>query len=152
MSIITRCVSFPMNEAANKTLKLDFGGGEHPSKLVGGLTPYYKTASGAAYHADALIVMRAMPDASINLVFTSPPYALHFKKEYGNASQSEYVDWFLGFAREIKRILADDGSFVLNIGGSWTPGLPTRSIYQYKLLVDLVEKLGLFLAQDCYWY
>jgi DNA modification methylase len=142
----------PINKPATKTLRLDFGSSEHPSKLVRGLAPYYETVSGAAYLADSLTVMHAIPNASVNLVFTSPPYALHFKKEYGNAAQSEYVDWFLVFAREIKRILADDGSFVLNIGGSWTPRLPTRSIYQYKLLIEMVEKLGFFLAQDCYWY
>lgn len=141
-----------MNEPAVKTLRLDFGGAEHPSKLVRKLTPYYKTEGGAAYVGDSLGVMRVVPDSSVNLVFTSPPYALHFKKEYGNANQSEYVGWFLEFAKEIKRILTDDGSFVLNIGGSWTPGLPTRSIYQYKLLVELVEKIGFFLAQDCFWY
>jgi site-specific DNA-methyltransferase (cytosine-N4-specific) len=43
---------------------------------------------------------------------------LHFKKEYGNAAKQDYVAWFLPFAAEIFRILSDDGSFVLNIGGS----------------------------------
>jgi DNA modification methylase len=141
-----------MNIPAPKTLRLDFNGGEHPSKLLPGFKPFYETTSGAAYLADSLAVMKAIPDGCINLVFTSPPYALHFKKEYGNANQADYLEWFLDFAREIRRILADDASFVLNIGGSWTPSVPTRSIYQYKLLVALVEELGFFLAQDCYWY
>lgn len=132
--------------------RLELGEKDHPSNLISGFQPYYRTNLGAAYLADSLEVMRALPGSSVNLVFTSPPYALHFKKEYGNASQAEYVDWFLEFAREIKRILTDDGSFVLNIGGSWNPGTPTRSIYQYKLLVAMVENLGFLLAQDCYWY
>ena len=49
-------------------------------------------------------------------------------------------------------VLADDGSFVLNIGGSWNPGTPTRSLYHYKLMIALVEDLGFHLAQECYWY
>ncbi len=93
-----------------------------------------------------------MPSNSVNLVVTSPPYALHFKKEYGNAPKGKYVDWFLPFAREIFRVLANDGSFVLNIGGSYNKGTPTRSIYHFKLLISLVESLKFHLAQECFWY
>jgi site-specific DNA-methyltransferase (cytosine-N4-specific) len=77
---------------------------------------------------------------------------LHFKKAYGNVDKDEYVDWFLGFAREMYRVLADDGSFVLNIGGSYNKGTPTRSLYHYKLLIQLVENIGFHLAQECFWY
>ena len=69
--------------------------------------------------------MQGLPDGEIDLVVTSPPYALHFKKEYGNADQKQYVAWFLPFAREIRRILRPEGSFVLNVGGAWTPGAPS---------------------------
>src|SRR5262249_5269079 len=93
-----------------------------------------------------------IPDESTNLVVTSPPYALHFKKEYGNVSKQEYVDWFIPFAREIRRCLTDDGSFVLNIGGSYNKGAPTRSLYHFKLLIELVEHVGFHLAQECFWY
>ena len=113
---------------------------------------FYSTPYGGAYCADSLEVLRSLPDGSVNLVVTSPPYALHFKKEYGNASQAEYVDWLLPFAHEIRRVLTADGSFVLNVGGSWQPGVPTRSIYTYKLLVALVETVGLHLAQEFFWY
>ena len=75
-------------------------------------------------------------------MLTSPPYALHFKKEYGNVSKSCYIDWFLPFAKEIHRILSEDGSFVLKIGGSWNKGTPPRSIYHFKLLIALVETVG----------
>jgi site-specific DNA-methyltransferase (cytosine-N4-specific) len=97
-------------------------------------------------------MLNALPDSSVNLVVTSPPYALHFKKEYGNVSKERYVEWFLPFAKEIRRILADDGSFVLNIGGSWNKGVPTRSIYHFKLVIALVETVGFHLAQECFWY
>lgn len=114
--------------------------------------PYYEISGGIAVVGDSLEVMRRIPDNSISLVLTSPPYALHFKKEYGNKDKHEYIDWMMPFAREIRRILKVDGSFVLNIGGSYNKGTPTRSIYHYKLLVALVEQVGFHLAQECFWY
>ena len=123
----------------------------HPAELLR-RKAYLQTKLGAAYLGDSLQVLRELPEKSINLVVTSPPYALHFKKEYGNASKGQYLEWFLPFACEIFRVLADDGSFVLNIGGSYNKGVPTRSIYHFKLLIALVEELGFHLAQECFWY
>ena len=114
--------------------------------------PLYKTKLGKLFQADSLEVMKEMPDAGVDLVVTSPPYALHFKKEYGNADQKEYVKWFLPFAREFKRLLKPGGSFVLNIGGSWTPGAPIRSLYHFRLLIALCDELGFNLAQEFFWY
>ena len=114
--------------------------------------PTYRTALGAAYVADSREFLRALPDQSVNLVLTSPPYALHFKKEYGNVEKHGYVAWFLPFAREIFRVLRSDGSFILNIGGSFNPSAPTRSLYHFKLLIALVEEIGFHLAQECFWY
>jgi len=123
----------------------------HPAALLKA-KPYFETEYGAAYLGDSLELLRSLPDGQVNLVVTSPPYALHFKKEYGNKSKKEYVDWFVPFAKEIQRILAEDGSFVLNIGGSYNPGTPTRSLYHFKLLIRLVEEIGFHLAQECFWY
>lgn len=123
----------------------------HPSALLKA-SPYFRKEYGAAYLCDSLELLRALPSGQVNLVVTSPPYALHFKKEYGNRSKKEYVEWFLPFAREIHRILTDDGSFVLNIGGSYNAGTPTRSLYHFKLLIALVEEIGFHLAQECFWY
>lgn len=124
---------------------------DHPSRLVE-KKAYFASRLGAAYCGDSLEVLEMLPSASVNLVVTSPPYALHFKKEYGNEHKDRYVEWFLPFAKEIQRILTDDGSFVLNIGGSYNKGAPTRSIYHFKLLIALVEEIGFHLAQECFWY
>ncbi len=124
----------------------------HPKKLLAGIPPFYETPNGSAYLGDSLELLSKLPDSSVNLVFTSPPYALHFKKAYGNVSKADYVEWFLGFARQINRVLTDDGSFVLNIGGSYNPKTPTRSLYHFKLLIALVEEIGFYLAQECFWY
>lgn len=116
------------------------------------IEPYYSTDFGRSYLTESLSALKTLESKSINLVVTSPPYALHFQKSYGNKSKEEYIDWFLPFAKEIFRILPDNGSFVLNIGGSYNKGSPTKSLYQFKLLIALVEEVGFHLAQDCFWY
>lgn len=119
---------------------------------IPGFAPYYETSLGAAYLEDALKILSSLPDDSVNAVVTSPPYALHFKKEYGNVDKKDYVKWFLPFAKEFFRVLKNDGSFILNIGGSYNKGLPTRSMYLYKLLIELVDSVGFHLAQEFFWY
>lgn len=116
------------------------------------LQPVYRTELGALFCADSLELMRSLPDESVDLVVTSPPYALHFKKEYGNADQREYVSWLLPFAKEIKRVIKKSGSFVLNLGGAWTPGAPVRSLYHYRMLLALVDEVGFDLAQEFFWF
>lgn len=116
------------------------------------MEPIYKTELGNAYCEDSLVFMRNMHSDSVDLVFTSPPYALHFKKEYGNVDQKAYTEWFMPFAKEIKRILKPSGSFVLNIGGTWTPKIPTRSLYHFRLLLRLSDDLSFYLCQEFFWY
>jgi site-specific DNA-methyltransferase (cytosine-N4-specific) len=135
-----------------KQPSLKFSDVRHIQNLVPDFEPFYTTEHGAAYVADSAKVLASLPENSLNLVFTSPPYALHFKKEYGNVDKSNYVEWFLSFGREIFRVLTEDGSFVLNIGGSYNEGTPTRSIYHFKLITALVEEVGFHLAQECFWY
>lgn len=116
--------------------------------------PYYKTRLGAAYLGDALALIKEVPDQSINLIMTSPPFALNKKKPYGNVSSEKYIDWFRPFANEFHRILKKDGSLVIHIGGSWEKGRPTRSLYHLELLVDLCRNgtKMFYLAQDFYWF
>ena len=132
--------------------RLQFSAAKKAEKYLQESLPYYRTPLGAAFVGDSRELLAQIPTGSVNLVFTSPPYALHFKKAYGNVAKAEYVEWFLGFAKEIFRVLADDGSFVLNIGGSYNAGTPTRSLYHFKLLIALVEEIGFHLAQECFWY
>src|SRR6266496_390676 len=93
--------------------------------------PAYLTNWGAAYCGDSLDLLSGLPDSSIDLVLTSPPFALQREKEYGNKAQSEYVAWLAQFARLVHRKLKDDGSFVLDLGGAYEPGSPTRSLIEW---------------------
>lgn len=113
-------------------------------------TPYYETSFGKAYLGDALDLIKDVPDNSINLIVTSPPYGLIKKKEYGNIDSWDYIEWFIPFALEFHRVLTEDGSFVLNIGGGWEKGKPTRSLYQFELLLELCKTFHL--AEEFIWH
>lgn len=120
--------------------------------MIGSFLPAYTTDKGAAYIGDSIELLSALPDNSINLVMTSPPFALQRKKEYGNLDQHEYVDWFLTFARLVHQKLTDDGSFVVDFGGAYMKGVPARSLYNFRVMIRMVDELGFFLAEDFYWF
>jgi DNA modification methylase len=101
---------------------------------------------------DSLILLDGIEPNSIDLVITSPPFALQRKKDYGNKDQKEYVDWLLGFISKVKRVLRETGSFVLDLGGAYEKGLPVRSIYNYRILVRACDELGLRLAEEFFWF
>lgn len=112
----------------------------------------YSTRYGQAYCGDSRSLLAKLPDNSVNLVITSPPFALQREKEYGNVSQADYCDWFLQFAIQVHRKLKADGSFVLDLGGAYERGVPVRSLYNFRLLLRLCDELGFHLAEDFYWY
>lgn len=118
------------------------------------MKPFYQTRLGKAYLEDALDALQELPDESVNLIVTSPPFPLTFqkKKPYNSVGIDRYVDWFIPYANHFRRVLKQDGSFVLDIGGVWNKSLPTRNLYQYHLLISLCEKVGFHFAQDFYWY
>lgn len=87
---------------------------------------YYKTKYGQIVHGNSLEYMNSLKPKSVDLIVTSPPFGLVRKKDYGNVESHEYVDWFKKFGQEFKRILKPSGSLVIDIGGTWIPGQPTR--------------------------
>lgn len=117
-----------------------------------GFRPFYRTDSGAAFVGDSIQLLKSIKSSSVDLVLTSPPFALKRKKEYGNEDEQKYVDWFLSFSPDIHRILKDEGSFILDLGGAYLPGHPVRSVYLYDLVVRLVREQGFFLAQEFFHY
>ncbi len=114
-----------------------------------------KTQQGQVYCGDSLQLLNN-PDivqpSSVDLIMTSPPFGLVRKKEYGNVDADEYVEWFRPFAETFYKVLSDTGSLVIDIGGAWIPGQPTRSLYHYELLIMLCREYKFHLAQDFYWW
>lgn len=114
--------------------------------------PAYRTQLGAAYVGDSRTLLKELPDDSVSLVITSPPFALQRQKEYGNKGQNEYIDWLLEFCSLVKQKLKPDGSFVIDLGGSYQKGVPVRSLYNFRIPIRLCDELGFFLAEDFYWF
>ncbi|WP_088242408.1 DNA-methyltransferase [Calothrix rhizosoleniae] len=112
----------------------------------------YSTHKGSAYCGDSRELLQNLPDNSVNLFFTSPPFALQRQKEYGNKEQHEYVDWLAEFATIVYQKLQDDGSFVVDLGGAYQKGVPVRSLYNYRVPIHFCDRIGFFLAEDFYWY
>ena len=113
---------------------------------------FHETGLGKIYQGDSLRLLAELAPASVDLIMTSPPFGLVRKKEYGNVEAAHYLDWFKPFAAQSQRVLKDTGSLVIDIGGAWNAGMPTRSLYHFKLLIMLCEEFGFHLAQDFYWW
>jgi DNA modification methylase len=122
-------------------------------KKYGPFIEAHKTKLGAIFQGDSLEYLnhRAEP-GSVDLIMTSPPFGLVRKKSYGNEDAAAYCEWFRPFAEGFHRVLKNDGSLVIDIGGAWKPGTPTRSLYHFKLLVMLCEEYGFHLAQEHFWW
>lgn len=114
---------------------------------------FYKTKLGTMYLGDSLDYMfNVAKEESVDLIMTSPPFGLVRKKQYGNVDADKYCDWFRPFAEGFKRVLKEEGSLVIDIGGSWIPGSPTRSLYHFELLLMLCKEYGFHLCQEHYWW
>ena len=114
--------------------------------------PVYTTKNGACYLGDSSELLRRLPEGSVDLVVTSPPFALLRQKSYGNLDQSDYVEWLCSFGVEVRRVLRETGSFVLDLGGAYQRGVPVRSLYQYRVLLKMCDEVKLFLAEEFFWH
>jgi site-specific DNA-methyltransferase (cytosine-N4-specific) len=112
----------------------------------------YSTPLGAAYRGDSRDLLDQLENDSVDLVLTSPPFALLREKSYGNKEQAEYVQWLSTFAARVYRVLTPTGSFVLDLGGAYQRGLPVRSLYQWRIVLSFCDDLGFHLAEDFYWH
>lgn len=112
----------------------------------------YKTKHGYSIYDDSLKVLGELSNNSIDLVITSPPFALLRKKAYGNKDQHEYVEWLGKFAEQIKSKLKDTGSLVIDLGGAYQTGLPVRSLYNYEVLIHFCNELKYYLAEEFFWF
>ena len=135
-----------------------YGNSEFLKGLSPRQVPRYVTDWGEAWVGDSRRLLKKLEDESVDLVVTSPPYGLLKKKEYGNETQEDYVKWFRPFAKELYRVLKNTGSLVINIGGAWQKGQPTRAMYPYRLMLDLCDPYrrritapAFHLAQEFYW-
>jgi DNA modification methylase len=115
-------------------------------------SPYMSTDLGTIWHGNSLGWLAAREPESVNLIMTSPPFGLIHKKSYGNEDAHAYCEWFRPFAEGFRKVLKDDGSLVIDLGGAWKPGIPSRSLYHFELLIMLCQEYGFHLALEHYWW
>jgi site-specific DNA-methyltransferase (cytosine-N4-specific) len=114
---------------------------------------FHETARGRILLGDSLGMFREeIEPGVVDLIMTSPPFGLVRKKDYGNADADDYLEWFRPFAAAFHKALKPQGSLVIDIGGSWVSGQPTRSLYHYELLIMLCKEFGFHLAQEFFWW
>ncbi len=114
---------------------------------------FARVRRGTIYHGDSRgLLLKTLAPRSVDLIVTSPPFGLVRKKSYGNEDADQYVDWFRPFAAGFHRVLKEQGSLVIDIGGAWKPGTPTRSLYHFELLISLCREFGFHLCQEHYWW
>ena len=127
-----------------------------PRARRGAPKPIYETDLGAAFFGDSLKVLRSRrfqrERGKVQLVFTSPPFPLITKKKYGNLQGEQYVRWFAQFAPLLRKLVAEDGSIVVEIGNAWEPGRPVMSTLVLRALLRFLNKGGLNLCQEFIWY
>lgn len=98
---------------------------------------------------DCAEVLPTIPDDSIDLIVTSPPYADQRAHTYGGVRPDEYVEWFLPIARELRRVLKASGSFVLNIKERVVNG--ERHTYVIELILAM-RKQGWYWTEEYIWH
>jgi len=94
-------------------------------------------------------VLKAFPDNSVDLIFTSPPYADQRQKTYGGVNPDEYVDWFLPKSEQLLRILKPTGTFILNIKERVVDG--ERHTYVIELILAM-QKQGWLWTEEFIWH
>ncbi len=117
-----------------------------------GTSAAYRTELGTQLIGDSRDMLRGLPEGSVDLIMTSPPFALLRKKAYGNEDQHEYVAWLAEFGKLALPALKDTGSLVIDLGGAYQRGVPVRSLYNYRVLIEFVDNLGYRLAQEFFWH
>ena len=98
---------------------------------------------------DSAEVLKTLPDNSIDLIVTSPPYADQRKSTYGGISPNKYVEWFLPISEQLLRVLKPSGTFVLNIKEKVVEG--ERSTYVMELILAM-RKQGWLWTEEFIWH
>lgn len=101
------------------------------------------------YLGDCEDVLKKIPDNSVDLIFTSPPYADQRKKTYGGIHPDDYVEWFLPKTEQMLRVLKPTGTFVLNIKEKVVDG--ERSTYVMELILAM-RKQGWLWTEEFIWH
>jgi len=101
------------------------------------------------YSGDCADHLKRLPDNSIDLIVTSPPYADQRKTTYGGVHPGKYVSWFLPISEQLFRVLKPTGTFILNIKEKVVEG--ERSTYVMELILEM-RKQGWLWTEEFIWH
>lgn len=101
------------------------------------------------YLGDCKDELKKIDGNSVDLIFTSPPYADQRKNTYGGIRSDKYVEWFLPISEQLLRVLKPTGTFVLNIKERVLNG--ERSTYVMELILEM-RKQGWFWTEEYIWH
>ncbi len=118
-------------------------------QLVLQISPIQMEIRTDLYLGDCREILKKLPDESVDLIFTSPPYADQRKKTYGGIHPDQYVEWFLPISEQLLRVLKPTGSFVLNIKERVVKG--ERSTYVLELILEM-RKQGWLWTEEYIWH
>jgi len=93
--------------------------------------------------------LKLLPDNSVDLIVTSPPYADQRKNTYGGIHPDKYVEWFLPISEQLLRVLKQTGTFILNIKEKVIDG--ERSTYVIELILAM-RKQGWLWTEEFIWH
>ena len=108
-----------------------------------------KGVSASILLGDSREELQKLEENSVDLIFTSPPYADNRKATYGGIHPDKYVEWFLPISWELLRVLKPDGTFVLNIKEKVSSG--ERHTYVLMLVLALREQ-GWLWTEEFIWH
>lgn len=91
-------------------------------------------------------------EGKVQLILTSPPFPLKRAKRYGNKVGKEYLDWLCQIGNQLRPLLSNDGSIVIEIGNAWNPGEPTYSTLPLETLLSFKNQCNLYLCQEFIYY
>jgi adenine-specific DNA-methyltransferase len=118
-------------------------------RLVISLSPtYIPEADVLLSCSDAIDCLQTVPDESVNLIVSSPPYNIG-KVYERRTGLGEYLKWQASVLRECRRVLKHDGSLCWQVGNYVEAGevFPLDAHF-YRIL----KKLGLKLRNRIIWY
>lgn len=98
---------------------------------------------------DSEKILKRLPDNSVDLIVTSPPYADQRKSTYGGIKADDYVSWFLPITKQLLRVLKPSGTFILNIKEKVIEG--ERSTYVMELIIEM-RKQGWLWTEEFIWH
>lgn len=120
------------------------------------MIPAYKTDYGTCFYGDATLLetgpLWATIEGQVDLILTSPPFALARRKKYGNLVGDEYIEWFASLSQTFAKLLKPRGSIVIEMGNAWIKGKPIMATHPIRALLEFMDRGNLNLCQQFIWH